>query len=134
MKERIRELRKTLKLTQEKFAKKIGAADSTIGNWEKGRQIPPKNAVTSICREFNVSETWLRTGEGEMFETSPAPTDAEKRQTQKEFVVAVFQRLTSEQQDVIIESLNEYLNKQKESASLKTQTNNGTVNGDMIQN
>lgn len=73
--ERIKELRKELKLTQREFAERLGVSRDTIANIEGGR-IDLKDIFTlSICREFNVNETWLRTGEGEMFEEL---TDQEK--------------------------------------------------------
>lgn len=67
MNERIKELRKTLGITQQDFAARIGLKRNTIAQYEMGRNLPLDAVIISICREFNVSETWLRTGEGEMF-------------------------------------------------------------------
>lgn len=41
---------------------------NTVGQWEIGRNELTDAAILSICREFNVNEKWLRTGNGEMFE------------------------------------------------------------------
>ena len=65
--ERIRELRKTLNLTQEVFASRIGTVQNTITGYENMRRNPSSQVITLICREFNVNESWLRTGEGTMF-------------------------------------------------------------------
>ena len=67
MNERIKELRKALNLTQQKFADAIGVRQNTVAQYEMGRNPPTDTVITLICREFNVNETWLRTGEGEMF-------------------------------------------------------------------
>ena len=68
MKERIRKIRKTLKLTQVEFGEKIGVKGNTVTNYETGLRNPTDAVLLSICREFNVNEGWLRTGEGEMFQ------------------------------------------------------------------
>lgn len=68
MNERIRKLRKALDLTQQKFADRLYVKRNTVGQWEIGRNELTDAAILSICREFNVNEEWLRTGEGEMFE------------------------------------------------------------------
>lgn len=67
MNERIKELRKTLGFTQQEFADKIGVKRNTVATYEMGRSVPSDSAISLICREFNVSEAWLRTGEGPMF-------------------------------------------------------------------
>lgn len=69
MRERIKCLRKELKLTQQEFADKLKIKRGAIANYELGRNDPIDAVVTLICREFNVNEQWLRTGEGEMFNT-----------------------------------------------------------------
>ena len=75
MKDRIKKLRKELDLTQQKFADAIGMKQNTIAQYEMGRTIPSDAIIFSICREFNVNEEWLRTGEGDMF--LPANRDSE---------------------------------------------------------
>lgn len=68
MNERIRELRKVLSLNQTEFGDKIGVKQTTIAGYERGARVPLDSVILSICKEFNVSEEWLRTGEGRMFE------------------------------------------------------------------
>lgn len=68
MNERIKKLRKALDLTQRKFGERIGVKGNTIAQYEIGRNEPIDAVISLICREFSVSETWLRTGEGEMFQ------------------------------------------------------------------
>lgn len=67
MKDRIKKLRKELDLTQQEFADRIGVKRGGIANYEIGRNEPTDSVISLICREFNVNESWLRTGEGEMF-------------------------------------------------------------------
>lgn len=64
--ERIKQIRKAKGLTQQKFADAIGLKQNTIATYEMGRNIPLSPVITSICREFHINETWLRTGEGDM--------------------------------------------------------------------
>ncbi|MFR5884874.1 MAG: helix-turn-helix domain-containing protein [Anaerostipes hadrus] len=63
----MKELRKTLKLTQEEFGSRVGVKGNTIGNYELSLRNPSDAIIHSMCREFNVNETWLRSGKGEMF-------------------------------------------------------------------
>lgn len=67
MHERIKYLRKTLDLTQQEFSDRIGIKRGAVANYEVGRNDPTDSVVALICREFGVSEQWLRTGTGEMF-------------------------------------------------------------------
>lgn len=71
---RIKKLRKALDLTQQAFADRLGIRQNTVAKYETGRGEPTRAVIALICREFHVSEAWLRTGEGEMF--LPAPRDA----------------------------------------------------------
>jgi transcriptional regulator with XRE-family HTH domain len=65
--ERIREVRKTLGLTLEKFGEKIGMKKNSVSQIENGKNSVTEQVVKSICREFSVDYMWLTTGEGEMF-------------------------------------------------------------------
>jgi transcriptional regulator with XRE-family HTH domain len=65
--ERIKEVRKALGLTLEKFGERIGVGKSTISDLENGRRSLSEHMTKSICREFHVDYIWLTTGEGDMF-------------------------------------------------------------------
>ena len=65
--ERIKELRKTLGLTQEKFGERVGLKKSAISQIESGVNGVTDQLRLAVFREFNVNEDWLRTGEGSMF-------------------------------------------------------------------
>lgn len=65
--ERLKELRKVLGLTQQEFADKIGSKRNTIAKYETEANSPSAAVISLICREFHVSEEWLRNGTGEMF-------------------------------------------------------------------
>lgn len=67
MKERIKQLRKALQLNQTEFGERVGVKQTTIAGYETGAKNPMDAVITSICREFNVNESWLRHGDGEMF-------------------------------------------------------------------
>lgn len=72
MKERIKSIRKALGFTQQKFARRLGVKQNTIAQYEIGRNDPSDAVIISICREFNVSEGWLRNGTGTMFVSVPS--------------------------------------------------------------
>lgn len=69
--ERVREIRKTLNLTLEKFGEKVGAKKNTMSAIETGRNSLTEQMAKSICREFNVNYDYLMTGEGDMFSNLP---------------------------------------------------------------
>ena len=67
MNERIKKIRKEVGLTQQEFAEAIKVKRNTVATYEMGRSIPSDAAISLICREFDVNEEWLRTGNGSMF-------------------------------------------------------------------
>lgn len=69
--ERVKEIRKYLNLTMEKFGERLGVGKTAISKLENNERNLTDQMAISICREFNVSETWLRTGEGEMLKPKP---------------------------------------------------------------
>jgi len=71
MKERIRNVRKALGLTQTEFAEKLGIKQNTMANLETGRRNASKQLLFSICREFGVNLDYLLHGDEPMF----APKD-----------------------------------------------------------
>lgn len=67
MNDRIKELRKELGLSGEKFGERIGVKKAAISKIESGVVGLSDSNILAICREFNVNEDWLRYGTGEMF-------------------------------------------------------------------
>ena len=66
--ERVKEVRKSLNLTMEQFGNKLGVTKVAISNIEKEKRNLTEQMSRAICRGFNVSEEWLKTGEGEMYQ------------------------------------------------------------------
>lgn len=67
MNTRLHHLRKLLKLSQEDFGKRLGVTGASISRLEKGERNITERMILSACREYNINETWLRYGKGEMF-------------------------------------------------------------------
>ena len=118
MDERMKELRKALGLTQQEFSERIGVKRNTVAQYEMGRNPPNDTVITLICREFNVSEEWLRTGAGDMFQPKSrneelfefaakvAEGDPGSIQAQ---LLAVMSRLTDEQWEVLAQVAREFV-------------------------
>ena len=68
MNERIKELRRSLGLTQDEFGGRIGITKSSVSTMESGRSNPSEQTLRSMVREFGASYLWLTTGAGSMFE------------------------------------------------------------------
>lgn len=79
MNSRIKELRKALKLTQKEFGAKIGLSGPAVTIWERGGKVS-REKIVFICQTFHVNQTWLETGEGEMFDYS-TPKDYPEDET-----------------------------------------------------
>lgn len=86
--ERIKEIRKELKLSQTEFALRIGLKQTAIGMYENNLRGVADRSILLICKEFSVSENWLRNGQGQMF------VDL----TQDEKIIALTARLLDDKQ------------------------------------
>lgn len=65
--DRVKQLRKQVGLTQLEFAERIHRTQALFSKYEKGAVLITDRTIADICREFDVNEKWLRTGEGVMF-------------------------------------------------------------------
>lgn len=126
---RIKKLRKTLDLTQAEFAKRIGTTANVLTHYETGRRNPSSSVINNICKTFNVSEVWLRAGEGEMFVELPR-NEALAAQIQaflqggtdsfRERLVSLLIRLEPEQWDALESYLVELVKERPASAVAPT--------------
>lgn len=69
--ERVKQVRKELGLSLEKFGEKIGLRKSSLSQIENGINNLTDQTIRGICREYNVSYDYLMDGEGEMFTDLP---------------------------------------------------------------
>ena len=56
---------KDSKLTKTAFSEKLNVSQAFISQLCSGAKMPSDRTIADICREFNISDLWLRTGEGE---------------------------------------------------------------------
>lgn len=99
MNERVKILRKSLKLSQEAFGKKLGVTGAGISKIESGDRNLTTQMLLLICQQFGVNSYWLETGEGEMFANKL--TNA----TKIDEALSIFQTLRPEFQDYAIEQI-----------------------------
>lgn len=77
MNNRFKEIRKhpSINLSQDAFGKRLGVTGAGISKLESGDRNITEQMIRAVCREFNINEHWLRTGEGDMF--APISDDEE---------------------------------------------------------
>lgn len=128
--ERVREVRKFRKMSMEQFGERLGVQKSAISKIEKGDRGLTEQMLKAICREFNVNETWLRTGDGDMpqklseeEEIADLVSDVLENGKNNEFygiileIIRTYNELSPGSQEVIknfSKKLGENLNKKKE--------------------
>ena len=108
--ERIKYLRKDLlDLTMDEFGGRVGITKSSISTMESGKSNPSDQTVRFICREFNVNEEWLLTGEGEVFQAK-SPSDeiaafvkelSTDNESFKAQLVTMLSRMSSDEWDLL---------------------------------
>jgi transcriptional regulator with XRE-family HTH domain len=103
MRERLKIIRKELGLNQTEFARLIGLRQTALSMIEVGATPLTDKNIKLVCDTFNVNERWLRTGEGEMFDASPYVKE----------LTGIFERLTPDTQDFLMEMARNLLKKQK---------------------
>ena len=112
MNTRIKEVRKAKKMTLEEFGEVIGLKKSAMSHIESGKNSATDRTVMLICKEFNVNEEWLRTGEGEMFNPMDFESElarltvnlfTENSESFKRRFVSALARLTEDQWELLEE-------------------------------
>ena len=100
---RIKMIRKKLGLNQTDFANQIGLTQTSLTMIESEKRVLTDKNIKIICSVFNANERWIRTGNGEMFNSSPY---------EKEFC-DVINNLTPELQQYLLIMAKELLNTQE---------------------
>lgn len=107
MNDRIRQIRKILHLSQNDFAAQIGLTQNAVSYMEKNGATVKEYHIKTICRQFHVNETWLRSGRGSTF-LEPDPGEAEIR--------AIFAQLSPKLQEHLIKDARNLLDVQAKTA------------------
>jgi transcriptional regulator with XRE-family HTH domain len=104
--ERIREIRKSLNIKQGDFAKLLGLTNAAVSMIESGKNPLTESNLRLICMIFNVRESWLRTGEGDMLDfTDNDPFINE--------VIELMQKLSQEEREVVLNYVRWYASQQQ---------------------
>lgn len=109
MNKRISSLIENLQIKKRDFAKTIKVSAPFVSELCSGAKLPSDRTISDICREFNVNEDWLRTGEGEMFiqrsrheELAAFFGDVLSGQTDFRFrLISALSRMTTEQWEAL---------------------------------
>ncbi|GBU28044.1 hypothetical protein R84B8_01602 [Treponema sp. R8-4-B8] len=94
---RIGEVRKTLGLTQQKFAEGLKISQTHASALEHNSRTIQDRTLKMICFTYGVNENWLKTGKGEMFEKG--------RDFRLEEVIANFKKLDEHLQDYVLKQI-----------------------------
>ncbi|GHV84947.1 hypothetical protein AGMMS50230_05550 [Spirochaetia bacterium] len=105
--QRIKHLRKKLKLTQNEFSIVITISSGQLACIETGKRVVNDRTIKLICDSFNVNDTWLRTGHEPVF--------LDDKGTRYTKLVALYDSLEPKYQEYILDSINSFLKMQKES-------------------
>lgn len=84
MNNRIKEVRKDKKLTQDAFAADLNLSKNYVWMIEKGEREPGDRTIKDICRIYGINEDWLRFGQGEMY--APKTRAEEVAELAKDFL------------------------------------------------
>jgi transcriptional regulator with XRE-family HTH domain len=68
---RLKEIRKYMKLSIREFSKEIYVSHSLYGQTEYGTREPNDRIIQLISSRFNISKDWILNGKGEMFSSPP---------------------------------------------------------------
>jgi transcriptional regulator with XRE-family HTH domain len=121
MNRRLKILRKELGLTQSEFGKKIGMSDTAISHMEAGRTAINAQNVNLICLTFNISEDWLRTGEGEIF-------PSERSVHGEDELIEIYRELLDPNRGVVLSTAKGLLKAQEALQSAYTEITPGSRN------
>jgi transcriptional regulator with XRE-family HTH domain len=113
MKERIRDVRNTLNISQRDFAKRIFISQALLGDIELGKRNINDRTIQLITTEFNVNKNWLLTGKGQMFSSEPPDLQLER-------LLDIFQKLDKPLRNYLLDQSKGLLKMQQEQERKKT--------------
>ncbi|AEF81794.1 helix-turn-helix domain-containing protein [Leadbettera azotonutricia] len=107
IKERIKQVRTFLNISQREFSKRIFISPTLLGEIELGNRKVKDRTILLISTEFNVNKDWLLNGDGDMFSVPPPDIQLEK-------LIDIFKQLDKPLRDYLLEQSKGLLKIQKE--------------------
>jgi transcriptional regulator with XRE-family HTH domain len=107
IKERVKEVRATLNISQRDFSKKIFISQTLLGEIELGNRTITERTIQLISTEFNVNKEWILTGKGEMFMAPPPDIQLEK-------LIEIYKQLDKVLRNYLLEQSKSLLKIQKD--------------------
>jgi transcriptional regulator with XRE-family HTH domain len=107
--QRIKKLRKELKLTQNEFSSIITISAGQLACIETEKRIVNNRTIKLICDSFKVNDEWLRSGNGKIF--------AEDKDARYTKLVALYDTLKPKYQEYILAAINSFLKMQEDEGS-----------------
>ena len=112
VKDRIKEIRLKLSISQRDFAKRIYISQTLLGDIELGNRNANERTIQLITTHFNVNKDWLLTGKGKIFDSPPPDTQLEK-------LIDIFMQLDKTLRNCLLEQSKALLKTQKENKTSK---------------
>jgi transcriptional regulator with XRE-family HTH domain len=103
--QRIKKLRKALKLTQNEFSSVITISSGQLACIETEKRVVNDRTIKLICDSFKINSEWLKTGKGEIY-----IEDKDLRNTK---LLALFDTLKPQFQEYIVTSINYFIKMQQ---------------------
>lgn len=112
-------------LSKTAFSRRVGLSQPFVSQLANGAAVPSDRTILDICREFNVNEHWLRTGEGEMFVQLSREEEITRfameviRDPDSEFqrqAISILAKLTPEQWKLMEQMADQLLQQRQQSA------------------
>ena len=136
LKDRIRHFRKNIKkLTQDEFRKEINLSRSNLASIETGAVKVTDRVIADICKTFNLSEHWLRTGEGDMYvESETSLVDSLTKQmnmsAEQRKLMEIFLTMSDEKRDSVSKAFFDFLDaaRQLDAAESAAPPSNPAIN------
>jgi transcriptional regulator with XRE-family HTH domain len=107
IKERVKEIRTKLNISQRDFSKRIFVSQTLLGDIELGNRTITERTIQLISTEFNVNKDWILTGKGDIFTAPPPDIQLEK-------LIEIYKQLDKVLRNYLLEQSKLLLKLQKE--------------------
>jgi len=116
IKDRLKFLIETLNLSKGEFAKNADVSQSLISNILSGNNGPSRATINLICNTYGINKTWLRTGNGDMFNKDGSniilDEDGKPLNYEEGVFINIYRKLTDPNKEVARTTVNALLKSQ----------------------